>query len=214
MLGEHRAARRCAYPRERVDLILSLAGRRITADEHRQDFHFERDFIYKAFNRDSSIAAELGAAFSLTPLFDEMVERRSVQPVRAGDKALSILVPNVGALPWETVLEFREHPGSQEAREMLRGFEQRAGDSEAAGALEYLRSISQQVAGAYAQALEDQRPRLGDELAKEAVKAGVSFVPAVGPLVEKTATAAQLMRSERRQRRSWTAAIMRLQRST
>lgn len=59
----------------------------------------QRDFTYKAFNRDSSMAAALGAAFSLTPLFDPMVRRRGVVPVASGDQALSILVPNIGACP-------------------------------------------------------------------------------------------------------------------
>ena len=172
---------------------------------------FERDFIYKSFNHDIVIAMDLNAAISITPLFDEMVDRHRLTPANVGDQALSVLVPNVGALPWEAVLEFRDHPGSQEAREMLRQFEQRAAQSEPRDALEYLRSISQEVTRAYALALEDQRPKLGEELAKEALKTGVSFVPAVGPAVEKVATVTQLLREGQRQRRSWTAAIMRLQ---
>jgi hypothetical protein len=171
---------------------------------------FERDYIYKAFNRDSVIASDLGASFSISPLFHEMARQREVQPDHAGDKAMSVLIADIGKLPWEAVQEFRDHPGSQEARDMLRSFEQQAAEEEVEDAYAYLRSVAQKVTRSYAQALEDQRPKLPEELAKEAVKTGVSMVPAVGPLVEKTAAATQLGLAEKRHRRSWTAAIMRL----
>jgi hypothetical protein len=46
--------------------------------------------------------------------------------------------------------------------------------------------------------------------AEEAVKTGVSMIPGVGPVVEKTASVTQLVRDAARERRSWTAPIFKL----
>ncbi len=42
------------------------------------------------------------------------------------------------------------------------------------------------------------------------IKTGVSFIPAIGPIVEKTASLAQMALDEMQARRTWTAALMRL----
>lgn len=178
----------------------------LLADRHT----FERDLIYKSFNRDSLVASALDAAVTVTPLFQPMIARRGVTLDRPGDEALRILVPNIGKLPWEAVAEFREHPGCAEARSHLREFEQRAAEQEPEDAAAYLRAVAQQVSSAYMQALHDSRTRLGVELASEAIKTGVSLVPGVGPLAEKAATLTQLARETGRERRSWTTAVFKL----
>jgi len=80
----------------------------------------EGEQVIKSFNQDSVAAALIGAAFNPTTLFAPVAQRRALAAPRDGREALSVVVPNVEALPWETVLEFREHPGSGEARAMLR----------------------------------------------------------------------------------------------
>jgi hypothetical protein len=82
--------------------------------------------------------------------------------------------------------------------------------SEPEDAAEFLRAVAQQVTSAYMHALEDRRTRLGVEVAEEAIKTGVSFIPGVGPLVEKATTLTQLTRQASRERRSWTSAIFTL----
>jgi hypothetical protein len=171
---------------------------------------FERNLIYQSFNRDSTVASELDAALTVTPLFEPMIAHSGLRIDRPGDEALSILVPNIGKLPWEAVAEFREHPGCAEARAQLREFEQRAADSEPEDAVSYLRGVAQEVSRGYMLALEDRRTNFGTELAEEAIKTGVSLVPGVGPLVEKGATVTQLAREAGRERRSWTSAIFKL----
>jgi hypothetical protein len=59
-----------------------------------------------------------------------MIRRRGIQPEHTGAEALAITVPNVGSLPWEAIAEFREHPGSQEARARLRQFDARGAAGE------------------------------------------------------------------------------------
>ena len=119
-----------------------------------------RDFVYKSFNRDSTVAAALGSAFSLTPVFEPMLRRRGVAAESGGVESLGMIVPNVGGLPWEAVVEFRDHPGSQEARAKLREFDERAaqGDAEAANA--YLRAVAQEVTDMLFRVIDDQRKGL------------------------------------------------------
>ena len=115
-----------------------------------------------------------------------------------------------GGLPWEAVVEFRDHPGSQEARAKLREFDERAaqGDAEAANA--YLRAVAQEVTDMLFRVIDDQRKGLPEQMADEAIKTAVSFVPVVGPAVELTASVAQAVIDDQRFKRSWIAALMQL----
>jgi hypothetical protein len=169
-----------------------------------------RDYIVKSFNRDSLLAASQGVAFNLTPMFEPMLERRGIGSDTAGAEALAFVVPNLASLPWEAIVEYREHPASEEARAMLREFDQRAANEETGDAYDYGRRVQQEVTSALFEAIADQRRGLPEELAKEAVRTGVSFIPVVGPVVEKTATLTQMGLDARRARRHWTAAIMQL----
>jgi hypothetical protein len=49
----------------------------------------------------------------VSTLFEPMLERSGWQPT--GMTALEVAVPNLDALNWEQVLEFRAHPGALEA---------------------------------------------------------------------------------------------------
>ncbi|MDP8910374.1 MAG: hypothetical protein M3N47_14940 [Chloroflexota bacterium] len=171
---------------------------------------FERDLVYQSFNRDAAVAARIDAAFTITPLFEPMTARRGIRIDRAGDEALAIAVPNLGTARWEAIAEFRDHAACRDARDILRGFEERAIESEPDDAIAYVRNVAQQVTDAFAQAYLEERSNLAAELGKEAIKTSVSFIPGVGPLVETVATATQLGLSEARRRRSWTSALMKL----
>ena len=190
---------------KRADLH-DWTDRQLLPDHH----HFERDLIYKSFNRDAAVAGAIGATMTVSPLFEPMIRQRGMTFDRPGDKALSILIPNVGSLSWEAIAEFREHPGCVEAREMLRLFELKAAELEPEGDTVDLQILASEVADAYAGALEDSRTRLGAELSKEAIKTSVSLVPGIGPIAEKVATTVQVAREWGRQRRSWTSAICKL----
>jgi hypothetical protein len=169
--------------------------------------HWVRSYVSQSFNRDAVLATELGAAFNITPLFAPMVERREVRPVASGSQSLSYIVPNVGGLPWEAIVEFREHPGSKEARLKLREFDERAADDPRA-AYEYMHRAGQEITSALFAALKEQRTSLPEELAKEALLGAVELVPGVGPLVSKASSATQAFIDSRRSRRNWTSALM------
>jgi hypothetical protein len=167
-----------------------------------------RGFIYKAFNRDSVVAGHFRAAFSITSLFRPMVERRGIVPDRAGSEALDLLVPNVGALPWEAVVEWRDHPGSQEARAKLREFEERAARAEPEEAQDFLRQVDREVVDGLLAAYSELLPSLPEELQKEVAKTFIAFIPGVGPFIEKGTTVAEIVGEAVANRRSWVAAMM------
>jgi hypothetical protein len=83
-------------------------------------------FAAKALARDATVAADMGAAFSVTSLFEPLVVGLGAEPDAAGATALGLLIPSVGGLPWEAIAEYRAHPGSEDARGRLREYEQRA----------------------------------------------------------------------------------------
>jgi hypothetical protein len=172
---------------------------------------FKRQFIYKAFNRDAAVAEDLDASVQITTLFEPMLYRHGYEPTATGQSALRLLAPNLEALPWETVLEFRDHPGAQEARELLLGFEQRAADEEPQDATDYLIRVSQQVGTGLLAALHDKRTNVPKDVAEEAAKTGIALIPIVGPFLEKGITATQIAASRIRERRSGVAALMKLQ---
>lgn len=175
---------------------------------------FLRSFIYQSFNRDSVLAASLGASFSVTPLFAPMVAHRGVQADLAGSEALAILVPDLSIVPWEAVIEYREHPGSAEARERLREFERLAQEDEPETAYDFLRKVSQEVNRAYRAAMIELAPSLPEEVAKEILLTAVSTVSVVGPVVEKAASLGAAAIDARRFNRSWIAALMKVQRES
>jgi hypothetical protein len=172
---------------------------------------FRRSFIIKSFNRDAIIAADMDASFSITPLFVPMIKRHGISLDRPGDHALSILVPNLGRLPWEAVAEFREHPGSSEARAKLREFEDRATGDEPQSAYEFLENVAQEVSSSYRAAIKELAPKLPESLALEAVKTFVSVSSVIGPVLEKGASVVHDAVEARRFNRSWIASLMRLQ---
>jgi DNA-directed RNA polymerase subunit F len=172
---------------------------------------FLKSFIYKSFNRDSVLAAGMEASFSVTPLFAPMVSHRGLQPELAGSEALSVLVPDLTKVPWEAVVEYREHPGSSEARDLLRDFERLAQEEEPEDAYEFLRKVSQEVNKAYRAAIADLAPSFPEELAKEILLTAVSTISVIGAPLEKTASLISAAREARAFNRSWVAALMKIQ---
>ena len=173
---------------------------------------FLKSFIYQSFNRDSLLAAGMEASFSVTPMFTPMVSRRGLQPELAGSEALSVLVPDLTKVPWEAVIEYREHAGSSEARDRLREFERLAQEEEPEDAYDFLRKVSQEVNKAYRAAVVDLAPSFTEELAKEILLTAVSTVSVIGPPVEKMASLISEARAARAFNRSWIAALMKMQR--
>jgi hypothetical protein len=167
---------------------------------------FQRSFVYKSFNRDAAVAADLAGVLQVSTLFEPMLERSGWQPM--GMTALEVAVPNLDALNWEQVLEFRAHPGALEARGMLRESERLATEQEPEDARAFLSKVSQEVAGGVFAALEHRRVHVTRTVAEEAAKTAISFIPVVGPLIEKGVTVAELSAAKRSESRSGIAALM------
>lgn len=170
---------------------------------------FVHNFLVKTLARDAVVAASMEAAMNVTSLFSPVVDAIA-QPDPSGQTALGILVPNVGALRWEQIAEFREHPGAVEARGELREFEARALAAGPDDPLDFQRKVFQAVSAELLAVIQDLKPKLGASLSEEAAKFGISFVPVAGPFIGTAAGFAEALYEAAKQRHAWYAAIMRL----
>jgi hypothetical protein len=171
---------------------------------------FCRYFIYKSFNRDSVLTTSMGAVFNVTGLFAPMIERRGGVIDHPGGEALGVVVPNLGSLPWEAVIEFRAHQGSPEARAKLRQFDELPADEEPQDVVRFQRRVSQEVNSAIFGAWNDLRPNLPEALGMEAAKTGVSLYPIVGPFIASGLSVSEALARDFQDRRSWLAALWKL----
>jgi hypothetical protein len=169
---------------------------------------FERDFIYKSFNRDVAVAEELGAVLQVSTLFEPIVQHRGRDAT--GSTALEIAVPNLAAVEWEHVLEFRRHAGAEEARQMLREFERLALEQDPQDAQDFLLKVSQQVGDWLMKALKDRSVHLSRAAAEEAAKKAISFIPVVGPFIDSAITAVGTGAAKLSETRSGIAALMKI----
>jgi hypothetical protein len=111
------------------------------------------DFAAKALARDGVFAAAIGASISVTPMFAPLISSLESKQTSYGSAALSVAVPSIGHLPWEAIAEFRERPGSVEARQMLRDVEEVVSDQEPGDADDYLQKVRDMIMDAMAAAL-------------------------------------------------------------
>lgn len=172
---------------------------------------FLRNWIIKAFHRDAVLSVSQGASFNATTLFTPMFNHREFKADLAGEQALHIQVPNLEALSWEDALSFRDHPGSVEARSMLREFESKAAHEAPEDARAFLLSVAQNVNAATYSVLSSQELSLKKKAAREAVKAGVSLIPIIGQTSNAAMTAAEIGTEWKQNRKSWTGALLKLQ---
>lgn len=142
-----------------------------------------------------------------------MLGQRSFYYEHPGTEPLRILVPNLGNLPWEVIVEFREHHGSQEARTKLKELEERVAQEELQGNCDFLLRVSQETTNALLAAWEDLRPSLPEELVREVAATGISLIPLAGPFLGPGASIGQAIYETLKDRRSWLAALMVLRRS-
>lgn len=119
-------------------------------------------------------------------------------------------MPNLEALEWEQVLEFRAHAGTEEARQMLREFERLALEQEPEDAQDFLLKVSQQVGDGLMKALKDRSVHLSRTAAEEAAKKAISFIPVVGPFIDSAVTAVEVGAAKPSESRSGIAALMKL----
>ena len=170
----------------------------------------QTSFAINALSRDAVVAATLGASVLVTSLFRPiLLEIEGVTMDRQGQAVLEIVVPNAVGLPWEAISEFRDHPGSQDARGKLREIEERAA-ADGAEPSEFTRRIAQEITNDLLAALSEQSGSVGRELAREAANTAISFVPVVGPLLGPGVALSETVLEVVKDRRSWHAALMQL----
>lgn len=155
-----------------------------------------RDFVAKAFDRDSALAEHLDATFNVSPLFQPMLELRSPHAAAHSQEGiLSHLFPDVSDLPWEVVMEFREHDAAREARLRIAAAVERAEqDGISAADAQFTRDL------VFAEKDLRKRHSIPERLAKMLV----SVVPVAGGLLTEGTSAAV---EAKRDRQDWVAAL-------
>lgn len=172
---------------------------------------FLRNWIVRSFNRDAVQSMRAGASFNTTTLFAPVFEHQGLVADLSGEEALGIHAPNLGSLSWEEIMSFRSHPGSVEARAMLREFEVKAAQEAPEDAQAFLRSVAQNMNAALFSVLSSKELSLEKKMAWETIKAGISSIPVIGQVSGPAITAAELAIEWKQRRTSWTGALMKLQ---
>jgi hypothetical protein len=166
------------------------------------------NFVIDAISRDAAVAVGLQASVFVTSLFRPILSGlNGVLSDRQGLAALEIVVPGVAGLPWEAIGEFREHPGSQEARDKLRSIEGRAlanGDEPQ----DFDARVAQEITRDLFAAIEDLKGSVTKKIAREAANTGVSLIPFAGAFLGPGASLAETIAETVKDRRSWHAALM------
>jgi len=169
-----------------------------------------RNFVIDAMSRDAAVAVGLQASVFVTSLFRPILSGlEGVSPDRQGLAALEIVVPGVAGLPWEAIGEFREHPGSQEARDKLRSIEGRAlADGDETQGLDA--RVAQEITHDLFAAIEELKGSVTKKIAREAANTGVSLIPFAGAFLGPGASLAETIAETVKDRRSWHAALIQL----
>lgn len=129
-----------------------------------------------------------------------------------GAAALSIVVPDLTHLPWGAIAEFRDHPGSHEARHRLRDFDANArlGEFDICDRQRFDRLVAHEITRSLMAAWRETRPKIKIELPKEAALTGIGFVPLVGPALSLGASLGDTQLHAQRHARSWISALWNL----
>ncbi|HEY2054000.1 MAG TPA: hypothetical protein VGH14_08715 [Solirubrobacterales bacterium] len=127
---------------------------------------------------------------------------------------MSLTIPDLGHLSWESIAEYRERSGSVEARGLLRGFEEAALAQEPEDVADYLAKVSREITGAFLSALADTEVSIPKVAAREAASVAAGFVPILGPVIGPAAGVAGAFGQRAEQRESGVLALARLRRST
>jgi hypothetical protein len=130
-----------------------------------------------------------------------------------GAESLGFVVPNVSALPWDAIAEFREHDGSIEARARLREFEAEAAAREPRSSVDLVRATGVAVSDGLIGVGRDLSPKLPESLRGPILESAIGMVPLVGQyasLAVSMGDAIATLREHRAFQRSWVAAIFEL----
>ena len=176
-----------------------------------------REYLIQSFCRDAAVAARLDAALNITSLFEPLVNAAAgigLQRNPAGTTALEVVIPNVSALSWEHISEFRDHHGSSEAREKLREIESDVLLDDPRDILAFRTRVAQEVTDLLFGVVQDLSGSPGWRVAREAANTGISFIPVVGPILGPGVSMAETGAEIVQNRRSWYAALMKLRSPT
>jgi hypothetical protein len=165
--------------------------------ELRQRSPWLREFAIKAFDRDAALAAAINADLHVSPLFKPIAAHRSStrEPRDGPLTTLEYLFPNVTAMPWQLVMEFREHEACLAARAKLRSIVDHAQEH---GPYAAEARLSRDLV------LAEKDLRRRHSFSERLGKIAASFVPLAGGALGEAASAAA---DHERGKADWGAAV-------
>jgi hypothetical protein len=175
-----------------------------------------RRFTIDALSRDAVVAAAMDyATLHATSLFKPLLDGLSgTTPDHPGNTALWFAICGIERLTWEDICAFREHAGSEEARARLREAEERvAAEGLDAAAPQFAERVGREVTSDLLAALDETKPDLGRELAKDAANIGIATIPLVGAALSGAASVGETVAKSAAAERTWHAALIQLDRS-
>jgi hypothetical protein len=167
-------------------------------------------YITGAFSRDVAVAAWMAATVHVTTMFQTLLSSEGatlqVSEDPSGITALGFMIPNVSQLPWEAIAEFRDHPGSCEARVRLREIEAHVLSEDPADAAAFQKRVAAEITGLLFGAISELSGGIGLALAREAINNALFFIPYAGNIASLAETVGEAIH----ERRTWHAALIKL----
>lgn len=165
------------------------------------------------FAEAAQVAELFSATFNVTPAYANIASERGVPLSLPGEEGLRFFVPNLTALPWEAIAQFREHSAAKEARERLAAFEERALHEGQPGSPANIRATATQVTDCLVSAAQELAPSLTEDLRGPVLGTAVSIVPVVGQFLSLASSMGDLIAAVKQHQDyagSWLAAIFEL----
>jgi hypothetical protein len=159
------------------------------------------------------IADRLDAVPIMSSAYEQVARERGIPIGMPGAESLGFVIPNISALPWEAIAQFRAHEGSIEARARLREFEAGAAAREPYGSVALVRATGKAVSTGLLSVVQELSPSLPESLRGPILESAVGVVPLVGQyasLAISMGDAIATLREHREFQRSWVAAIFEL----
>jgi hypothetical protein len=172
--------------------------------------------ILANLNHDLVLIASLQTAASIDPLYAPLLRQKTLGRRRVqsapGFLALQVAIPNFATLPWETIVEVREHSALAEFREKMISIELMAKSALPEGETEDLRyQVSQTITRELLREIAHLRPNLGEVAGDVILDLVLGLLP--GP-ASATVTAFRGVMEVVGARQSWITAFLKLHTSS
>jgi hypothetical protein len=203
---------------EQTKAFASELSKRIEEAEQQTDRQIEEttphDSMLAGDLREAiTLGRRLSAVPTMSSAFAPIAAARGVSLSQPGAQSLGFLVPNFSQIPWEAIARFRDHPGAEEARGLLRDFEVEAATREPEGTDSLTRATGRAVTTALMGVTRDLAPDLPSEVRGPIASSTIGLIPIVGQFASLAISMGDVIAALRRHQEfegSWVAAVLEL----